>query len=199
MLQRMLILFAPIVGVFNFLAGIVAFVWLAVNGEHWRYIFQAFGILIVGVWVLSFLLLPTLLLMPFMKWAERKQWRTYALCFISNSFIMCMLGVWCIVIMGYFHDKASKASEIPMLLLGYATTTGVFQFLASKERDNEFTVLSASAATFAAFITFFLMLGDYWALVIPTWLILVIAESHIASSAAATLTASRLPSEGNIH
>lgn len=182
MLERLLLFVSPVVWWFNLLDGIVAIIWLAIKGGHWWDIILAFGVAWAGSWILSLLLLPTLVLLPFEKWAERRRGRTYVLGFISNSYTMSVLGLWCVVIMAYFYDRGSPDSNIPMLMLGYSSATGAFQFLASKERDNEFTMLSSGVATMGAFVTFLLILENLLALVIPTWLLLVIAESHVAST-----------------
>jgi len=182
MLERSLLFVSPVVGWFNLLAGIVAIIWLAIKGGHWWDIILAFGVAWAGAWILSLLLLPTLVLLPFAKWAERRRGRTYVLGFVSNSYTMSVLGLWCVVIMAYFYDRGSPDSNIPMLVLGYSSTTGAFQFLASKERDNEFTMLSSGVATMGAFFTFLLILGDVLALIIPIWLLLVVAVSHVAAT-----------------
>ncbi len=139
--------FIPAIGVVNMFGGIVAGIWLIVQGDWWA---LGYGLLFlfVSVWLVSLLLIPFFLLaLPSMKLIEKGQLFLGRVLFALGSLYMqAIMFLWCLFVTGFFLKHPRNASLFPILLWAYGLATGPWTYLASKDQEggggNEFSMIS---------------------------------------------------------
>jgi CarD family transcriptional regulator len=128
----------------NAFAGLVAAVWLAFEGE-WLAIGLGVSGILSGPFLLGLLLLPGMVFAaPAAKALEKGMTITFATFPVfSLVYTFTVFAVWGIVIFAYFMQSLSGSLVLPTALWSYAVASGPVAFLASKERDNPYSQLSA--------------------------------------------------------
>ena len=178
-MTRIYLLLAPLVGtyiVLNALGGIVSGIWLAAIGEWW-----AIGIGLAGVmsshWVISMLLLPSILLSaPAVALQERGRLLLASLvAALANLYISALMAAWGAGVFLVFATSATTGSTIPLLIWGYGVTSGPWVFFVSKTPQEG----GENERSFIA--TFFLQVGY-----IAAALILLAGGSYVTSVLAVT-------------
>jgi CarD family transcriptional regulator len=129
----------------NAFGGLVAAVWLAFEGEWFTIALGVSGIF-SGPFLLGLLLLPGMVLAaPAAKALEKGMTITFAtFSAFSLLYTFAIFAVWGIVIFAYFMQNLSGSLALPTALWSYAVASGPVAFLASKERDNPYSQLSAT-------------------------------------------------------
>lgn len=137
----------PAIGVVNMFGGIVAGIWLVLQGDWWA---LGYGIvfLLISHWGVSLLLVPFFLLsVPSMRLIERgKLFLGRVLFALGSLYMQAIMFFWCVFVTGFFLKHPRNASLFPILLWAYGVATGPWTFLASKDQEaeggNEFSVIS---------------------------------------------------------
>src|SRR5262249_34621293 len=133
--------------ILNFFSGIVGGVWLAILG-HWHLVIIGLVLSFAGTFVVSLLLMPSLVLtLPVLsieKLAKSKL-AMIPLMLLSVGYTYCVMGVWAIGVFWYFSKDVGYDARIPTLLWSYSTATAVWSYMAQKEAQtgNEYSSFSA--------------------------------------------------------
>ncbi|MGY0561187.1 hypothetical protein ACW7G2_10780 [Luteimonas sp. A277] len=142
----------------NMLGGIVAGIWLAILGE-WGTIFRGLAALILGGFVISLAMMPSLLLAAPAAALQSKGSRAgfYFFGLLSMVYTYAVLIAWCILVMLYFANRADGDSVIPTMLWAYGAATGPIAYLAQKDLQsgNEYAAISTFFAQVAFVVSVF--------------------------------------------
>ncbi|MFL5482861.1 MAG: hypothetical protein ACJ8AK_11795 [Gemmatimonadaceae bacterium] len=130
----------------NMFGGLIAGVWLAIKGDWWALGYGLLG-LFASVWVVGWLLVPSLLLSgPAVVAVQRgRSWAARILSGASTLYINAIMLIWCVFITGFFLKHPRNAPIFPVLLWAYGVSTGPWTFLASKDQEgggNNFSFIS---------------------------------------------------------
>lgn len=150
MLKRIIeILNIPII-LLNFGGGIVGGVWLAFLGE-WKLIGIGILLLFTFNWILSILMIPGLPLAGIaVYFYKKKNPLGHLFGFISQLYTNILIMGTCILaflICSNFYKSGIGFGYIPYLLWSWGMALGPWQFFASKEPNNEFSVITIFIAT----------------------------------------------------
>jgi len=141
----------------NFGGGIVGGIWLAFLGE-WKLIGIGVLLLFTSHWFLSLLMMPGMLISGVaMGFAEKNKFILYLLGFLSQIYTNILIVATCVFaffICSSYYNQPIGVNFIPYLLWSWGMALGPWQFFASKEPDNEFTMITL----FCASIFYFLFL-----------------------------------------
>ena len=140
--------FAPVIIALNMLGGIMAGIWLAIEGDWWA---LGYGLLaiVVGHWIISLLLIPFFLLaFPGIKLFERGQALIGRLVYaVASLYMLVVMFMWSTAVTATFATHSREAGLFPVLLWSYGVVTGPWTYLASKDQQggssNEFSVIAA--------------------------------------------------------
>ena len=150
------ILAIPIM-VLNFGGGIVGGIWLAFLGE-WKLLGIGIVLLFTSHWFLSLLMMPGLLVSGIaMSFAEKNKFLLYLFGFLSQIYTNALIVATCVIaffICSSFYKQPIGIHYVPYLLWSWGMALGPWQFFASKEPDNEFSMITL----FSASIFYFLFL-----------------------------------------
>jgi hypothetical protein len=143
------IVMAPLV-IFNLLEGAVAFVWLICLRE-WRVLIMSFVTLLGSSMLLSFALLPGILLVVLGgKLAEKRSPYLVAPFIIMGALYQyVIMTIWCLGCFFVLVNDATDHDLIPRLLCAYGLSIGPWAYFASGETDKDsggIAILSASVA-----------------------------------------------------
>lgn len=143
------ILIVPIM-LMNVGGGIFGGVWLAFLGE-WRLILIGLLVLVASNWLLSFLLM---LAMPIagltVYFYERKNPLRHVFGFLSQLYTNILIVGTCFFafsICSSYYSGNIDVRYIPYLLWSWGMALSPWQFFASKEQDNEHTMLTLFCAS----------------------------------------------------
>lgn len=152
-----------LVMILNMLGGVVSGIWLAILGE-WGEIFRGILFLVISSFIISFALMPGLLLAgPAMMAIERGK-KILGLFFGSLSvfYTVALIVAWCIWVLWLFVSSATESSLIPLLIWSYGVALGPWMWLAQKDQQgggNEFSIIT----TFFAQISYLLAMILFFA------------------------------------
>ncbi|MCX5632316.1 MAG: hypothetical protein NTW93_01350 [Phycisphaerae bacterium] len=150
------ILSIPIL-ILNMVSGIIAGIWLAFLGE-WRLILIGILLIFTSHFYISILMLPALLFVPIgVRLYEKKNPLAYLFLFLSEFYTNLLIVGTCafaFFICVRFYGSESKFGLIPYLLWSWNMAMGPWQFLQSKEPENEFSAITL----FITMIFYFLFL-----------------------------------------
>ena len=137
----------------NFAGGIVAGIWLIIQG-HWGLPILAILISIGVTWIISIFLAPTILLaMPMTAIIEKRKFGfIYLLGGVSSLWTYAVMTAWCVGAFIVIISNWDGGSIWPYVLLGYSLATGPWTYMASKEGSNGVDATSIG--------TFFICLGS---------------------------------------
>ncbi len=129
--------------ILNFAGGIVSAIWLIILGDWGLVLIGVVGSLIASFLIGFVLMIGLIFAIPAMKFGE-KGYRIPALIFgfLSQVVTVAIISFWCLYVFSLFLQNATVDNWIPFAILSYAIATTPFNFLASKEQDNEFTQLT---------------------------------------------------------
>jgi len=132
------------------LGGIVSGIWLAILGQ-WGVIGVGLLVAFAGAFALSLLLMPGLIFAaPAAMLVEHgKRIPAYLIGSLSVIYTLLVMTAWCLAILFYFGHRIGDHTALPFLIWAYGAATGPIAYLASKERDNEYSVLTAFASQIA--------------------------------------------------
>jgi len=138
---------------FNFGAGIISFIWLAILGE-WGIIVNGVILMMVSGFLISIALMPSLLFAAPAAIAIEKGHKLMAVVFggLAILYTVMLITIWCIWIMWTFTDTATVHSYIPILIWSYCVALGPWQWLA--QQDSHSGNDSSSFTTFVAQIAY---------------------------------------------
>jgi hypothetical protein len=126
--------------VLNFISGFVSGIWLLVIGE-WRSVLLGIAIVAVASFALGIVLvLPTLLFAGLVS--TGKEALQHISVVLSSLYVGTIIVVWCTVILLVFLGRTSPRNLIPMMLWSYEVATGPWAYMASKDRDNTYSMIS---------------------------------------------------------
>jgi hypothetical protein len=131
----------------NLLGSIVSGVWLAFLGEWWA-LGYGLALLLASTLGVSFALLPSILLAaPGVYFLSRgPRFLAYPFAFLSNVYTAAVVTGWCVWVLQLYLQHAARRSFLPLLLWSYSAATGPWTYLASKDRDNPASMITATAA-----------------------------------------------------
>ena len=156
----------------NMLSAIVGGVWLAFLGE-WRLIVIGIALLFTSQWIISFMLLPGMLLGTIsMYFHEKKNPLFYLFGFVNQAYTNFLILVTCafaFILCTHFYSGNSKITLIPYLLWSWSIALGDWQYFASKELDNVFTM----GTLYVASVLYFLFLVSLF--IAPAVTLIIIA------------------------
>lgn len=127
----------------NLLGGLVSGVWLAILGE-WSILLSGIAIMMLGTFVLSIALLPSIGLgMLGIGLLERGS-RAGFLLFggLSLACVYAVMTIWGVGILYLFLIKADYSSFWPTLIWSYGIAVGPWTYMAQKE-NNPASMMSA--------------------------------------------------------
>lgn len=136
----------------DFLGGIIGFIWLATMGE-WGIIIGGVIYMIIGAFVVSLLLIPSLILVAPITYFAKKENIAGTAFFglLSVSYVAIIIYYTCAwIFQAYTGSVPAGNSILPYLLWSYAIATAPWAYMASKEGEE-------STGTFMAL--FFSKLG----------------------------------------
>lgn len=142
--------YAPIIGttvilfigiiviVINFFSGIVGGIWLGIFG-HWKSIVSGIVIAIAMPWLYILVSLPSLGLTVLAGFLAEKGMKTLTALvgFITSLYDNALIGIWVIMIFGYFMRTAEPKLHIPYLLWAYSTMMAPLSYMASKDSRDD--------------------------------------------------------------
>lgn len=139
----MAILFLPIL-LLNLFSGLVGGIWLAILGD-WNIILFGLALTFVGAFILSLFLLPSFLLIAPVAANQRisESKLMIPLALLSIGYTYCVMGSWALLIFWYFAESVGSNAAIPTVLWSYSTATVVWNYMALKDAQNEYSTLSA--------------------------------------------------------
>lgn len=129
--------------VLNFISGFISAIWLLIIGE-WRSVVLGIVIVAVASFILGILILPTLLLAGLASTGKRAL--QYISVVLSTLYVGTIIVVWCTVILLVFLGRTSPRNIIPMMLWSYEVATGPWAYMASKDGDNTYSMISTEFA-----------------------------------------------------
>jgi hypothetical protein len=150
------VLSVPII-ILNMGASIIGGIWLAILGQ-WGLIGIGVFLLFTSHWYLSLLMIPSLPIAAIAaKLFEKKNPLGYIVGFISQVYTNLLIVGTCVmafIICSRHYAGDIGIGYIPYLLWSWGMALGPWQFFASKEPDNEFSVIKL----FSASVFYFLFL-----------------------------------------
>jgi hypothetical protein len=143
----------------NLLGGIVSGIWLAILGE-WGMLGLGVAFFLVSTWILSFAMIPSLLLIaPAVNFAEKG--KTLGLvCFgaLSSLYTLALMTVWCCGVLFLFVKDAGAGNLIARLVWSYGIATGPWAYMASKEQGPGDEASASFIATFLAELAYLVVM-----------------------------------------
>jgi energy-coupling factor transporter ATP-binding protein EcfA2 len=119
----------------DFFGGIIGFIWLAILGE-WGIIIGGVIYMVIGAFVVSLLLIPSLLLVAPITYFAKKE-NTVAIAFfglLSVSYVAVIIYFTCAwIFKAYTGAIPAGNSVLPYLLWSYSIATAPWAYMASKE------------------------------------------------------------------
>ncbi|MEM7820365.1 MAG: hypothetical protein QW761_02060 [Candidatus Aenigmatarchaeota archaeon] len=150
MLNKIVSIFSIPIMFLNMGSGIVGGIWLAILGE-WRLLGIGIFLLFISHWILSLLMIPSL---PISVLAvhlyEKKNPFRHIVGYISQlytNFLIVLTCVFAFVICSRFYSGPIGFGLVPYLLWSWGMALGPWQFFASKEPDNEFSMITLFSAS----------------------------------------------------
>ena len=140
------LLTVPIV-LLNLLGGTVSGVWLLILGEWWALAY-GLSLLVFSLLGLALAMLPGLLLTLPAAYFHSRGYRfpVYICALLTNLYPSALMTMWCVWVLSVYLERADKRSFLPLLLWSYATATGPWTYLASKDRNSPASIIAATAA-----------------------------------------------------
>jgi len=149
-LNRILQMLSFPIMILNFGGGIVAGIWLAFLGE-WKLIGIGIVLLFTSHWVLSILMMPGLPIAGIaVYFFEKKNPLGHLFGYLSQLYTNILIVGTCVLaffICTSFYGNSIGFGLIPYLLWSWGMALGPWQFFASKEPDNEFSVITLFTAS----------------------------------------------------
>lgn len=140
--------------ILNLGGGIAGGIWFAVLG-NWLAIAVGIGIAIFGNWLISFALMPAMLLFGAPGAALQERGKNTAAIFLgllNAVYVSALITVWCVGTLYLLDALSATHSVVPLALFSYGSGTASWAYLAQKDRDrggNEFTTISVLFAEVA--------------------------------------------------
>lgn len=145
--------------ILNMLGAIVSGIWLAVLGQ-WRPI--GFGILsfFVSSFLLSFAMMPGLLLVAPAAWLAEKGKILGVVFFgtLSNLYNVALVTLWCCGVLYFLVTDATDSTLIPRLIWSYGVATGPWSYFASQERGDGSEGFASFVAVFFAQLAYLVIM-----------------------------------------
>jgi hypothetical protein len=149
---------------------IIGGIWLAILGE-WLLIGIGIFLVFTSHYILSILMMPSIPIgMIAMRFYEKKNRFGYFLGYVSQLYSNILMAGTCVLalyICSKFYTGEVGIGYIPYLLWSWEMALGPWQFLASKEPDNEFSAITL----FSISVFYFLFLSSIF---ISQYLVMVI-------------------------
>jgi hypothetical protein len=170
MLNKIVTIFSVPIMFLNMGSGIAGGIWLAILGE-WQLLGIGIFLLFISHWILSLLMIPSL---PISGLAvhlyEKKNPLRHIMGYISQlytNFLIVLTCVFAFILCSRFYSGPIGFGLIPYLLWSWGMALGPWQFFASKEPDNEFSMITLfSASVFYLLFLISLFISPALALII---------------------------------
>ena len=145
--------------VLNMLGGVVSGIWLGILGQ-WGTIIGGVLFFFISTWLLSFALMPSLLLAaPAAYCAEKGKILGFVFFgALSNLYTFALITIWCCGLLFLYVKGATTSSLIPRLIWSYGVATGPWAYMASKEQGPEGEGFASSVSTFLAELAFLVIM-----------------------------------------
>ena len=149
-MMKIIELFTIPIVILNALSAIIGCIWLAIIGE-WTLLGIGVVLIFTSHWILSMLMLPGMAISFISVWLmERKNLLMYVFGYLSNLYTNILIVGWClgsfIVCTSYYAPIEGNIEItlrlIPYLLWSWSMALGPWQFFASKEPDNEYSIMT---------------------------------------------------------
>jgi len=141
--------------ILNLFGGIASGVWLAFLGD-WAPIVVGILAIIFSTWVLSFILMPSILLMaPAALCAEKG--KVFGFLFfgaLGNLYAISVITIWCCGVFIFFAKDATTSNLIPRLIWSYGVAMAPWMYMAQKEQHAGGGGLGSEVPTFFAQLAF---------------------------------------------
>lgn len=185
--QILMSITGPVVAIMNFGGSVVAAIWLLILGE-WGALGAGIAGILAGSFLMGIAMLPAMLFTPLLVMGGKSGNRAllYLGGFLSMAYTMVIASAWTAWCFHYFGKITHAAALIPACLWAYEVATTPWVFMASKEKDNPTTLMSAAFIQIVAivlgvgFISFKLTFGTAFFVSAG---ILVVSALYLASIA----------------
>jgi hypothetical protein len=182
-MEKTIALFTPPLMVMNALAGIVSAIWLLILGQ-WQV--PVFGLLITMIFPFVYAIVTLPLAFVFgvgaNALAEKKLNKGVSnIVLIFNAISDAIHFGWVLLVFTFLLSLMDMEGLplIPILLAGYAISTGGLTAMASREQWNEFTMLSTFVLQVVTFlVVVFILLGLEF-LTLPSMLLAMMLHATI--------------------
>lgn len=134
----------------SFLGDIISGIWLAILGE-WEVIGYGIVLLVFSPFVLSFVMMPAIMLynLSFPLLEKRKTLRALPFVLLGQLYIYGLITGWCLFVLYFFLSKASLYTFWPLLIWSYGVALGPWEYMAWKEQQSNTGDASAMTTFFA--------------------------------------------------
>jgi hypothetical protein len=145
--------------IFNNIGGIIAGIWLLILGE-WKFVIFGLIAAFSGSFILGFaLMIPIIFAIPSMFFIERNNKIIgYIFGFFSMLTTNAIIFFWCIISFWIYYSISNPENIIPVLIWSYGVAVFPLQYLADKEKDNEFIMITTLFVQIAYIVMLILLL-----------------------------------------
>jgi hypothetical protein len=152
-IQNIIITLSLPIIIFNWLGGVVAGIWLAILGK-WSIIIYGLIAAFTAHFLLGFVLMLGLIFGAPAIYFVNKNYKIPAMFFGFLSLVVTIgiISFWCLAVFFQFMKNAEINSWVPLAIWSYGVATIPLQYLASKEKDNEYTASTVFFTQLAYFI-----------------------------------------------
>jgi hypothetical protein len=120
----------------NIFAGIGGGIWLLILGQY-KPVVIGIGLIIIGRFITGFLLMPGLIFLAPLMANERmleNKLVSIPILVLSTAYTYCVMGAWALAIFFYFPRYITTYDAFtPIILLSYAASTGIWNYMAQQE------------------------------------------------------------------
>ena len=134
----------------SLLGDIISGIWLAILGE-WGVIGYGIAVLVFSPFVLSFVMMPAIMLynLSFPLLEKGKTLLALPFVLLGQLYIYGLITGWCLFVLYFFLSKANSYTFWPLLIWSYGVALGPWEYMAWKERQNNTGDASAMTTFFA--------------------------------------------------
>lgn len=154
-MTSLIVLLSSLASISLVLGGVVSAIWLIIIGK-WQALLYAILLSMVSSFLISLVMMPgALFAVPAMKSMEKgNRILGYFFMLCSNFYTYAVLFFWEMKVLDMFIPYIGRGDKglVPILILAYCVTISPVSYLASKERDNIFTMITTMCFSIGSFI-----------------------------------------------
>jgi hypothetical protein len=182
-MERTIALFTPPLILMNALAGIVSAIWLVVLGQ-WQ--IPVYGLVITIIFPYAYAIVTLPLALVFGLGANALQnakmnKASSGTMLVFNAVSDAIHFGWVLLVFSFLLSvmEVENLPLLPILLAGYAISTGGLSAMASREQHNEFTMMSTFVLQVVTFLVVVYIFIGLEILTIPTMILAMIVHGVI--------------------